>query len=391
MPTGFPAAPAWARDLCSVGVTGTNGKTSTSWMLAAASADDGGMLPVLTTLGFTVDGVTVPLAEHAVFVERMKRAYDAGARAAVLEMTSLSLANGAAAAWPFLGAVFTNFTRDHLDIHATAEHYLASKAQLFVHLEAGAFAVLNADDPASSLLEEVIPKGVRVHRYGHGEGADARIVDVSVSWEGTTVRLGDGTVLSIPLVGRHFGVNAVAAWIAAQSMGTEPSRAAARLASAPPLSGRFERVWPGPHVVVDYAHSPDAMGKTVATARHLARGGGVTVVFGAAGGTDPGHRPAFARAAGSADRVVITTDNPRDEDPTVIASHLRAALEGREVEVVLDRREAIEAALREAKEDDVVVLAGKGHETVQIIGRERRPWCDREAALDVLGRARRPR
>ncbi len=342
------------------------------------------MLPVLTTLGFTVDGTTIPVDKHATFVERMKRARDAGARCAVLEMTSLSLANGAAAAWPFVGAVFTNFTRDHLDVHTTAEHYLASKAQLFVHLDPHGFAVLNADDPAFSLLEEVIPKGVRVHRYGRTETADAPIDDISISWSKTTVRLRDGTVLSVPLVGHHFGENAVAAWTAARAMGAAPARAAAQLASAPHLAGRFERVWEGPHVVVDFAHSPDAMKRTVATARHLAHGAAVTVVFGAAGGTDPGHRPALARAAGRADRVVVTTDNPRDEDPAVIASQLRAALDGKNVSVVLDRRKAIELALSEAKQDDLVVLAGKGHETTQIIGREKRPWNDRDAVLEIL-------
>jgi UDP-N-acetylmuramoyl-L-alanyl-D-glutamate--2,6-diaminopimelate ligase len=389
--TRYPPPPDWAHQLRTVGVTGTNGKTSTAWLLAAALAEPGSPTPALTTLGFSYAGATVPIEQHVAFVGQMKRARDAGATRAVLEMTSLALANGAAAAWPFVGAVFTNFTRDHLDLHATAEHYLASKAQLFAHLAPGGFAVLNADSPVTPLLAEVIRRGVEVQTYGQAPGADIGIADIAVAWTGTTVRLRSGPeqrVLSIPLVGRHFGLNAVAAWTAARALGASPERAAEQLATAPYLPGRFERVWERPHVVVDYAHSPDAMIQTVATARHLARGARVIVVFGAAGGTDPGHRPAFARAAAEADRLVITTDNPREEDPAAIAAQLRAALPGENVTMEADRSRAIAIALREAGADDVVVIAGKGHETVQIVGSTKRPWSDREAVVELMGGSR---
>lgn len=315
----------------------------------------------------------------------MRTAFSRGTRHAVLEMTSLALGNGAATAWPFTGGVFTNLTRDHLDIHKTPEHYLASKAQLFVHLQPQGFAVLNGDDPASKLLAEIIRPSVRIERYGFGRHCEAQLQDVGVSWSGTAVRMKDGQQLHVPLIGKHFGENAVAAWLAAQNMGVTAEAAAQRLAEAEVPRGRFERVWQGPHVVSDYAHSPDAMQKTLQTARELAGNARVYVVFGASAGTDPKHRPLLAKAASAADHVIITNDNPRDEDPSTIAKQLASGMSGRHFEVVLDRRAAIARALEQANRDDIVILAGRGHEEIQTVGDATYYGSDAAIARALLG------
>ncbi|HVH43941.1 MAG TPA: UDP-N-acetylmuramyl-tripeptide synthetase [Labilithrix sp.] len=388
----YPTAPAWAHAMRTVGVTGTNGKTSTALLLAAALSDEGvPPPPALTTIGLAIGGATRSIGDHRQFVEALKTAYDGGERRAVLEMTSLSLARGGAKAWPFHGAIFTSFSHDHLDLHASASEYLAAKAQLFMHVQAGGFAVLPVDDPAAALVEEVISGEVSIYRYGE-EGRrspqDAMIRDVEVSWSGTRVRMEDGTELAVPLVGRHFARNAVAALVAARAMGVDSERAARGIARAATMPGRFERVADAPNVVVDYAHSPDAMVKTMATARQLARGARVVVVFGAAGGTDRSHRPALARAAGAADRVIVTTDNARDEDGAAIASELRNAIaDHAHVEVLLDRRSAIAAAITDARPNDVVIVAGKGHETEQVERDEARPFSDAAVVRELVAGA----
>lgn len=372
-----------------VGVTGTNGKTSTALLLAAALAEgDAPPPPALTTLGLAAGGTTRPIEQHRQLVDALKVCHDAGERRVVLEMTSLALARGGATAWPFHGAVFTSFSHDHLDLHANPSEYLAAKAQLFMHLPVGGFAVLPGDDPAAVMLEEVIADDVVVHRYGQHErrgAGDTLIRDFEVSWTGTRVRMEDGTELMVPLIGAHFARNAVAAWLAARAMGVDAQEAARRIARAAPVPGRFERVATAPHVVVDYAHTPDAMLKTMTTARQLARGARVVVVFGAAGGTDASHRPALARAAAAADHVIITTDNAREEDGAAIMEELRRAIAGHEhVEVEPNRRSAIAAALGSARADDVVLIAGKGHETEQVVGDERRIFSDADVARELL-------
>ncbi len=383
----YPAPPAWADGMTTVGVTGTNGKTSTCLLLGAALSGDGPTPPVLTTLGLLLDGETTAVKKHRDLLDGLERAFRRGERRAVLEMTSLALARGAASAWPITGAIFTGLSHDHLDVHVTPEHYLASKAQLFVHLRKGGFAILNADDPVSALLEEVIPEGVRILRYGRDRRADAAIREIDISWTGTTVHLADGTELTTPLIGEHFAANAVAAWLAAVALGVAPRQAARGLAGmeAGFIPGRFERVARSPNVVIDFAHSPEAMVKTVQTARALAPNGRITVVFGSAGGTDPGHRPALARAASMADRVLVTTDNPRDEDPATIAAELLGATDHPNATIVLDRRAAIAVAIAGARADDVVILAGKGHETEQVIGTQRQPFAERAIVRELLG------
>ena len=276
--------------------------------------------------------------------------------------------------------------RETLDSHKSAEHYLASKAQLFVHLPEGGAAVLNGCDPASALLEEIVPAGVRILRYGvttRGSAIaplDFGAREVALSWSGTRVVLDEGRaelpVLHVRAIGDVFAENALAAFTAARALGIPPEHAAAAIAAAPVPSGRFEVVAEAPHVVVDYAHTPDALTRTLRAARSLCRGK-LSVVFGAGGQRDRGKRPLMGEASSSADRIVLTSDNPRNEDPALICAEIQSGIRGAPlVDVELDREEAIRAAVIDASANDVVVIAGKGHEMEQMIGSTRRRFSD---------------
>jgi UDP-N-acetylmuramoyl-L-alanyl-D-glutamate--2,6-diaminopimelate ligase len=397
-----PDPPPWKSKLCSVGVTGTNGKTSTTAWVAAALGTVQRPVARTTTVGSFLDDVELDVARSFQgFVEVMRRCAEAGGRFAAIELTSEALARGFCKAWPCDVGVFTNLTHDHLDAHGTPEHYLASKAQLFVNLTRGGTAVLNGCDPASLMLAEVLPEGTRLVRFGvpsRGPATgplDVRADAVDVSWEGTRVRMittgafANGTrELVLPAIGDLYAENALAAFAGAVAAGVPADQAAAALACAAVPPGRFEVVTRAPYAVVDYAHTPDALGRTLAVARALCRGK-LTVVFGAGGNRDTKKRAPMGAAASVADRVILTSDNPRDEDPAAIAEQIRAGIAGSAVVVVeLDRAAAIAEALRGARPEDVVVIAGKGHETEQIQGSERRSLSDAEVVRQAHAAAR---
>jgi UDP-N-acetylmuramoyl-L-alanyl-D-glutamate--2,6-diaminopimelate ligase len=384
-----------------VGVTGTNGKTSTTRWTAACLARLARPVAQTTTLGSFLDDAPLETTrDYGGFLATMRTGLDAGGRFAAIEVTSEALARGFARAWPCHVGVFTNLTHDHLDAHGSPEHYLASKAQLFVGLPAGGCAVLNAADPASELLAEVIPEGVRVVRYAvpsRGEVTgepELRAVEVEATWDGTRVVIdGRGDLAAAPrelrirAIGDVYAENALGALAAAMMAGVPADEAAAALASAPVPSGRFECVsteGEGPRVVVDYAHTPDALERTVAIARKLCCGS-LVVVFGAGGDRDRDKRTPMGVAVAAADGVVLTSDNPRSEDPASIAAQIREGIEARvAVSVELDRRAAIRAAILGAAENDVVLIAGKGHETDQTAAGRTLPFDDAAEARAAL-------
>jgi UDP-N-acetylmuramoyl-L-alanyl-D-glutamate--2,6-diaminopimelate ligase len=391
-----PRAPEWSRELLTVGVTGTNGKTTTTAMVAAVLEQKKAPVARVTTLGFYLDDEKVDLpANYGGYLSLMRACLDGGGKYAAAEMTSEALALGFAKAWPCQIAVFTNLTRDHLDSHGSAEHYLASKAQLFMQLPADGAAVLNGCDPASEMLSEVVPGGVRTLRYGvpsrgePREPLDLVATRVEPTWDGTVVDvrapgLDSPTSFRIRAIGDVFAENALAALAVAIALGIPGGVAADALSTFSPPSGRFEVVSRRPYVVVDYAHTPDAMARTLATARRLCHGR-LTVVFGAGGNRDQAKRPAMGAAASLSDRIVLTSDNPRDEDPKRIAEAIRAGIGAHgDVRLELDRERAIHLALADARPDDVVVVAGKGHEDEQVVGRERRPFSDQEVARKMF-------
>ncbi len=380
----FPAAPTWSQRLTSVGVTGTNGKTSTTSFLAAILHEFAPPVPRTTTLGlFLGEQEQLDLQRsYTGFLELMQRGLEQGATLAVLEVTSEVLGRGFAQAWPFTVGVFTNLSHDHLDAHHSVEHYFASKAQLFLHLTAGGTAVLNGADEVAPLLAEVTPAQVRQLRYGvASRGAaqlplDVRAEKVEVSWQGTRARLealtDAGRALNLPeqlevgAIGEIFIENALAALLAACALGVPATRAAAALKLQGAPRGRFEVVHTAPHVVIDYAHTPDALQRTLSTARGLCAGQ-LWVIFGAGGNRDKQKRPEMGRAAAGADHVVLTTDNPRDESPQAIAAQIAAGLmaaapDREPPRTQLDRALAIAETLAAAGPQDCILIAGKGHE-----------------------------
>jgi UDP-N-acetylmuramoyl-L-alanyl-D-glutamate--2,6-diaminopimelate ligase len=388
-----------SQPLRSVGVTGTNGKTTTTTWTAAALEAAYGPVFRATTVGSFFGGERLP--ERPGFDGFLANASEVarrGAEYAAVELTSHALWGGAAKAWTSEVGVFTNLSLDHLDAHGDAEHYLASKAQLFLRLPPEGVAVLNGADAVYPLLRDVVPAHATVLTYGClGRGAfltelDAHIEDPQVSWVGTTwtlcgPRIGIRTCRALG-IGEVFAENATAAMLGALAMGVPIDVSAAAIARTEAPPGRFEVVHENPYVVVDYAHSPDALARMCATARTLARSadGCVTLVFGAGGGRDPGKRPLMGKAARVADRILLTTDNPRDEDPRAIAAAVAAGISPHErLELEPDRHVAITRAVREARPCDVVLLAGRGHETAQFVRGKAIPLCDRDVARAALG------
>ena len=354
----LPDPPAWAREIFTVGVTGTNGKTTTTTFVARALASDGRPVAWITSLGAFIGERRVEVAaSYDGFVDLMRQAREAGTTRAAIELTSEALAAGFARAWPCSVAVLTSFDRDHLDAHGSAEHYLASKAQLFVALPPGGTAVLNARARASDLVAEVVPAHARTVHFSLDDATA-----VTPTWSGTRFEL-SGRKHSIRALGAPFVEDSLAALSAAVASGVDAERAALAIAECAPPPGRFELVAERPWVVVDYAHTPAAVAATLATARQLC-GGRLCIVLGAGGDRDPGKRAPMGAAARAADRVIVTRDNPRSEDPRTIADQILAGLGAHPgVSVELDRERAITVAIRSAAPDDVVVLAGRGHES----------------------------
>ncbi|MCA9594617.1 MAG: UDP-N-acetylmuramoyl-L-alanyl-D-glutamate--2,6-diaminopimelate ligase [Myxococcales bacterium] len=393
---------AWAEPFFTFGVTGTNGKTSTSSLIASVLRAAGKRVLLETTLGYRLDDETLDVPRTlGGYVQAFEKAAQAGSKDAVVEVTSQALANGYARKWRFDLGVFTNLSRDHLDAHGSFEHYLASKAQLFVHLGPGRTAVLNAADETSLLLDRVTPPDVlRLWYAAPNRGPALHAVDLSaasieLSAAGTRARLEPselaealGGELEVPLVGHVFAENALGAACAALRYGIDGHTVRRGLASCPQVPGRFEIIAREPIVAVDFAHTPDALARMCDSARALAGDHRVIVVFGAGGGRDKEKRGPMGRAVGQrVDRAIVTNDNPRHEKPADIAKAVSGGCRkgGRAyVQVELDRRTAIRAALEAAKPGDVVVIAGKGHEPGQTIGNETLPFSDAETVRELL-------
>ncbi len=387
------------RTMRTAAVTGTNGKTTTVSMIEAIVAASGEPSARLTTIGAWLCGEPIEGVDPAAqFLALVEQAVVRGVRALALEVTSKALTTGLARRWPPTVAVFTNLTRDHLDYHGTPEAYLAAKAQLFMALPAGGAAVLNADDPSSALIREVIPAGVSVRGFSVRQPrVSLAATSVIAAARGTTLVLAPspladalGGRLELAVTGAVHAQNALAAALAADALGYTAAVIARGLGGFTGAPGRFQIVGDAPLVAVDYAHTPDGLVGTLTTARELvatAGRGRVICLFGCGGGRDRGKRPQMGAIADRlADVVVLTTDNPRHEEPAAIADEVRAGVPAPRARwpVELDRAAAIAWAIAHADADDLVVIAGKGHAADQEVRGVKTPSSDAAVARAAI-------
>ncbi len=383
---GFPA-----RQLRLVGVTGTNGKTTSVGMVRHLLDAPGARAASIGTLGVLVGsegtpfdgggGLTTP---GPVELQRVLRAlHDQGVRTVAMETSSHALHQKRVEGLRFDAAVFTNLTRDHLDYHVTMEAYLAAKALLVALLAEQGIAVVNADDPAWRSL----PPAPRTLRFGLATRADVRATTLKYTPRGSSWTLAIGKEqhrVTLPLIGDFNVANALAAAAAALALGVREADVAARLSSMPQVPGRLEILHERPTVLRDYAHTPDALERALAAVRPFTEGA-LTVVFGCGGDRDRGKRPEMGRIAeAGADRAIVTSDNPRTEDPERILDDIVAGMSHGRHERVEDRRAAIARAIAGAAAGDVILLAGKGHETYQIRGTEKLPFDERTIVREII-------
>jgi len=339
-------------------VTGTNGKTTTAFLVHSILAVAGRRPGLLTNIERRAGGETLPIGlntPESVDLQRLfRRMLDAGDRSCAMEATSIAAAKGRLVGTRFAVLVFTNLTQDHLDFHGTMDEYFAAKRALFEQAER---AVVNVGDPWGRRLAQELP--------------NARTFTPDDDLGG----------IDLKLRGHFNRANALGAIWAARELGVDEPAIRAGVEALAGVPGRFESVEAGQPftVIVDYAHTPDSLENVLRAAREL--GGRLTVVFGAGGDRDREKRPLMGRIAGElADRAIVTTDNPRSEDPAAIARDVAHGT----LEVVLDRREAIESALAGAREGDVVVIAGKGADTEMELADRRVPFDDRVVAREAL-------
>ncbi|HXQ27762.1 MAG TPA: UDP-N-acetylmuramoyl-L-alanyl-D-glutamate--2,6-diaminopimelate ligase [Gemmatimonadales bacterium] len=379
--------PAGRLDL--VGVTGTNGKTT---CVTLAQHVLGALEPMgsIGTLGafdphgapVAVDAGTLTTPGPVELQATLAALVASGARGVAMEASSHSLDQHRLDGLRFRAAIFTNLTRDHLDYHGTEEAYFQAKARLATYLAPDGLEVVNADDPAWARLPPREP------RVTFGDAADVQAHDVAIDDQGARFALvarGSSAPVALPLLGRFNVSNALAVAACALGLGVPLAAVADRLTHAPSVPGRMERIARRPCTVLrDYAHTPDALARALEAVRGLTRGR-VIVVFGAGGDRDRGKRaPMGAIAARLADIAIATSDNPRTEDPEQILDEIEAGMGVRHHRVA-DRREAIALALGLASPGDVVLLAGKGHETYQLVGGERRPFDERVVVRELGG------
>jgi UDP-N-acetylmuramoyl-L-alanyl-D-glutamate--2,6-diaminopimelate ligase len=372
------------------GVTGTNGKTTTVWLLRHVLSGRW-HTAALGTLGVILDDGSVLEGSEALttpgpvqLARTLRLLVDRGIEAVALETSSHALDQGRVDALRFDVVVFTNLSRDHLDYHGTLEAYLEAKLALLKLVKVAGCAVVNADDPAWAPVSGRVR---HILRFGFEPDADVRADAVQLNEQGAQFECtwrGVEFAVKVPLLGAFNVQNALAAIAAALSQGMTPDEIVARLATVPQVPGRLERIASSPCPVLrDYAHTPDALERVLATLRPLVRGR-LIAVFGAGGDRDRGKRPLMgAVAQRGADLAIVTSDNPRTEDPDTIIDEIIAGMSASPVRIT-DRRAAIAHALHTAQSDDLVLLAGKGHETYQVLGHSVVPFDERVVVREVL-------
>jgi len=396
---GYPS-----RQLKLIGVTGTNGKTTVTFLIDRILSDRGHRTGLLGTIHTKIAGeisAAERTTQEALDLQRVLRVMaDRGVEYCTMEVSSHALELGRVNGCRFRIALFTNLTRDHLDFHGTMERYRDAKGLFFSRLgndygpDPGEdrFAVLNADDPVSEYYARLT--AAQIVTYGIEKSADVRASEIRTTLSGTAFRLESfaGTAeIRMKLVGRFNVYNALAAAAAALAEGIPLEAVSGSLEAADPVEGRMETVNAGQDflVLVDYAHTPDGLENALRSISEFAEGNVITV-FGCGGDRDKTKRPIMGRiAAEYSDLVIVTSDNPRSEDPEAIIRDierglLEAGFPKDRYRIMPDRREAIRAAVREAGRGDVVLIAGKGHETYQILRDRTIAFDDRTEAAEAI-------
>lgn len=375
-----------------VGVTGTNGKTTTATLLYEMAKLEGYKAGLLSTVCNYIQDRAIPTThttpDPITLNELLAEMVEAGCDYAFMEVSSHAAQQHRIAGLKFKGAVFSNLTRDHLDYHGTVENYMNAKKMFFDMLPADAFALVNADDKAGAYM--VQNTKAKVYTYSLRSDADFRCKILETRLDGTLLQL-NGRDIEVGFTGRFNAYNLTAVYGASILTGFPEEEVAVNMSRLVPVAGRFQtfRSEDGVTAIVDYAHTPDALVNVLDTIREvIGTEGRITTVVGAGGNRDHGKRPIMAReAACRSDLLILTSDNPRNEDPETIISDMRAGLndvEMRRTLCITDRREAIRTAIRMAKPGEVVLVAGKGHEPYQEVQGVRHHFYDREEVQKEL-------
>ena len=387
-----------SKEINLIGVTGTNGKTTVTHLIQRIIEENNEKCALIGTLGYKLSSSDdYKEAKHTTpqppeLQRDLRLMADKGIKNVVMEVSSHSLEQKRVGCCDFDGAVFTNLTQDHLDYHITMKNYFKAKAILFENLKDGAFAVINADDEYASDFIAVVPKNVKLLTYGVKKDADVRAENIDFSVDGaklTVVFEDKKEKMNLHLNGMFSVYNALAAFTAAIAMGIDYKIIINALENTKSVAGRFEIVSKKPLVIVDYAHTPDALVNVLNAIHEVLKGRGrVITVVGAGGNRDKGKRPIMAQeAAKQSDRVIITSDNPRFEEPQNIINDMLAGLTKEDMNKVLsiaDRKEAIRTACMLAQAGDVILVAGKGHENYQEIKGVKHHFDDKEVLAEIF-------
>ncbi len=375
-----------------VGVTGTNGKTTIATLLYRLFSEFGHKCGLLSTVCNYIDGTPYP-STHTTpdpisLNELLGKMADAGCEYAFMEISSHALAQGRVGNLEFAGGIFTNLTRDHMDFHQTMDNYLKAKKSFFDNLSRDAFAIVNIDDKNGPVMVQNTRADIKKYSVRTLADYKGRINEIHL--DGMLLNF-NNREFSTLLTGRFNASNLLAIYAAAVELGKEPDEVLRLLSTLKPVSGRFETIHSdeGFSAIVDYAHTPDAIKNVLSTVNDVLHGrGNIITVVGAGGNRDKGKRPLMAQeAVRGSNRVIITSDNPRFEEPQEIINDMLAGLspeQQKKVIAIADRREAIKTACAFAQKGDVILVAGKGHENYQDIKGVKHHFDDKEELSKIL-------
>lgn len=387
-----------SKEINLIGVTGTNGKTTVTHLIQKILEENNEKCALIGTLGYKLSSKDeYKEAKHTTpqppeLQHDLRIMADKGIKNVVMEVSSHSLEQKRVGCCDFNGAVFTNLTQDHLDYHITMHNYFKAKAILFENLKEGAFAIINSDDEYADDFIKSVPKGVKILTYGVKNNADIKATDIDFSIDGAKLTVNfdsHSEKMQLHLNGMFSVYNALAAFACGIAMNIDYKIIIKALENTKSVAGRFEIVSKKPLVIVDYAHTPDGLENVLKAARELTpKQAQLICLFGCGGDRDTTKRPKMGKIADElSDKVVVTSDNPRSEDPQLIISDIMTGIKTVDTQRIFvepDRRNAIKFLKTISKENDVIVIAGKGHEDYQILKNETIHFDDREEAKKVF-------